>query len=339
MNQEKREFQQEHLRLMQALLESIEKQCSMHQQLRGLKESLVSTAVRLHVSARVAEEDGSSMAQLRQEALQAKRRTIEAEKKANNASDLIMNLNNEMLNLKKALRDAGIDSLRPAAIGGKEGVTQNDADNEVDDMMERFAHANDNYHDDGAAATTIRPMFLQLSGRGVSSNNMQVAQPPTSSSARQPQRHHSQDYGVQTTTNTNNNNNNNNEQRYNIPLIDHFPPAGGGFPSPTKLRPNTADGRQGLSSSGSGGGFNMGSTSRPSTSAGGATTPFKQWKTDRLVWSPDTAAGSEYYDRGAPPALPCLSLYPLFYTAPSYTVPSPALHCTIPCPTLLTLKF
>ena len=301
MNQEKREFQQEHLRLMQALLESIEKQCSMHQQLRGLKESLVSTAVRLHVSARVAEEDGSSMAQLRQEALQAKRRTLEAEKKANNASDLIMNLNNEMLNLKKALREAGIDSQRTTTIGGKEGITQNDADNEVDDMMERFAHANDNYHDDGAAATTIRPMFLQLSGRGASNSN-NVTQP--SSSSWQPQNMNAgQDNGVPRTNSTinNNNNNNNTEQRYSIPFIDHFPAAaaGGGFPSPTKLRPNTADGRQGgLSSSGSGGGFGMSMGSRPSTSAGGATTPFKQWKTDRLVWSPDTAAGSEYYDKG-----------------------------------------
>ena len=246
MNQEKREFQQEHLRLMQALLESIEKQCSMHQQLRGLKESLVSTAVRLHVSARVAEEDGSSMAQLRQEALQAKRRTLEAEKKANNASDLIMNLNNEMLNLKKALREAGIDSQRTTTMGGKEGITQNDADNEVDDMMERYAHPHDPHDDGGGAATTIRPMFLQLSGRGVQPSNVS-----TTNSAK-----------------NNNNNNNNTEQRYTIPLIDHFPPAGGtSFPSPTKLRPNTADGRQGLSSSSSGGlGMTMGS--RPSTSAG-----------------------------------------------------------------------
>ena len=88
---------------MQALLESVERQSALHQQLRGLKHTIVSTANRLHVATRISEEDGASMAQLRQEALHAEKHSMEAEKKASSAADIVQNLTNEIINLKKAL--------------------------------------------------------------------------------------------------------------------------------------------------------------------------------------------------------------------------------------------
>jgi hypothetical protein len=81
-----------------------------------------------------------------------------------------------------------------------------------------------------------------------------------------------------------------------MPPIDHgfSPPkrpttAGGDAPRVMFSRPTTSDGFGG----GGGGGY---AAPRP-TSRG--PTPFQQWKTDRLVWSPDTAAGSEYVDQEA----------------------------------------
>ena len=291
---ERREFQSEHLRLMQALLESIEKQCTLHQQLRGLKESLVSTAVRLHVATRVAEEDGSSMAQLRQEALQAKRRSLEAEKKANNASDLIMNLNNEILNLKKSLREAGIDTQRATLIAETAPLTQQDMDYEVDDMVARFQQHDltDDAATDNYGATTLRPTFFDRSQTTPASAGIATA--PSSSSRS------GKDGGIAihsmfAATEGGAlirpfSSNNLPEQGGGMPPIDHGfsqakrpTTAGGDAPRVMFSRPTTSDG-------------GYAGTSRP-TSRG--PTPFQQWKTDRLVWSPDTAAGSEFVDQEA----------------------------------------
>ena len=104
------QFQNEHSRLMGALLESIERQSLLHQQLRGFKEILINCGVKVMVSNRVAEEDGQSMALLRSLAQESKRRSLEDAKKTIAASDLVLNLNNEILNLKKL---SAITGLRP----------------------------------------------------------------------------------------------------------------------------------------------------------------------------------------------------------------------------------
>lgn len=128
---------------MQALLESVERQSALHQQLRGLKHTIVSTANRLHVATRISEEDGASMAQLRQEALHAEKHSMEAEKKASSAADIVQNLTNEIINLKKALKDANIlpknDRSNISFSGASKEMTNFMLEEEVDELMDRYS--------------------------------------------------------------------------------------------------------------------------------------------------------------------------------------------------------
>lgn len=293
---------------MQALLESIEKQCTMHQQLRGLKESLVSTGARLQVATRVAEEDGSSMAQLRQEAQQAKRRSLEAEKKAANASDLIMNLNNEILNLKKGLREAGIEFHRTestgSAINNALPYSQEQADDEVDRMMAGF-RLNDVDDAEGDGMISSRPRTgsrrpsRQHPGNTPVVANLFVA---TEGTTFKP-------FAM--------NSSNNYEQpssSRSMPPIDH------GF-SPSR-RPTTtgSDGSYGQSpfsrsySSSDGVPVLLSPPSKSPSSriTNGLMSPFQQWKTDHLVWSPDHATGSEFYDQEAAEVAATLDEFEVF---------------------------
>ena len=306
MNQERREFQSEHLRLMQALLESIEKQCTMHQHLRGLKESLVSTAARLQVATRVAEEDGSSMAQLRQEAQQAKRRSLEAEKKAANAADLIMNLNNEILNLKKGLKEAGIESHRTESgntANNGQPYSQDQADDEVDQMMSRFHLDEQDDGDDGMLSSRSRTssrqqLRRQQSGPTLGGGGVPTSAPVVGSLFTAAEGVTFRPFAM---------NSNNWEQpssSRSMPPIDH------GF-SPTSRRPTTTGsdtsyGQSPMSSSkplnspdgmlSPASNASRSPTNRPTSNTN---SPFQQWKTDRFVWSPDHIIGSEYYDREA----------------------------------------
>ena len=122
---------------MHALLESRERESILHQQLRGLKESLVSSALRLHVTSRIIEEDGACIDGLKQEALEARTSSIEAEKRATMAIEIVNDLNIEINSLKKAFKDSNIGTGTGTGIflPSEENLP---TDEEVDEMMARY---------------------------------------------------------------------------------------------------------------------------------------------------------------------------------------------------------
>lgn len=88
---------------MQALLDSLERGHVLHQQFRGLKESLVTCALKVHVANRMIDDDGTSMDFLRKQAVQSKTRYLEAEKRAKAAAEIVQELTVEISILKKAV--------------------------------------------------------------------------------------------------------------------------------------------------------------------------------------------------------------------------------------------
>ena len=90
-------------RLMHALSESIERGGALHQQLRGLKESLVANALRLYVTNRIAEEDEALIDYLKQDAVESKAQSLEAEKKSSIAVEIVQDLTAEVKKLKCAV--------------------------------------------------------------------------------------------------------------------------------------------------------------------------------------------------------------------------------------------
>lgn len=88
---------------MNALLDSVERGRLLHQQLRGLKESLVTSALKVYLTNRITDEDGISMDSLREQAVQSKTRYLEAEKRAKAAAEIVHDLTVEVNILKKAV--------------------------------------------------------------------------------------------------------------------------------------------------------------------------------------------------------------------------------------------
>ena len=88
---------------MNALMDSIERGRLLHQQLRGLKESIVTSALKVYLTNRITDEDGMSIESLREQAVQSKTRYLEAEKRAKSAAEIVHELTVEINILKKAV--------------------------------------------------------------------------------------------------------------------------------------------------------------------------------------------------------------------------------------------
>jgi hypothetical protein len=122
---------------MNALLDSVERGRMLHQQLRGLKESLVTSALKVYITNRITDEDGMSMDSLREQAVQSKARYLEAEKRSKAAAEIVDELTVEINILKKAVtvpNPGDMKALQTAA--GNRIVIE---DMQRDDMDVKFA--------------------------------------------------------------------------------------------------------------------------------------------------------------------------------------------------------
>eukprot|EP00596_Hydrurales_sp_CCMP1899_P005727 CAMPEP_0119039742 /NCGR_PEP_ID=MMETSP1177-20130426/9371_1 /TAXON_ID=2985 /ORGANISM="Ochromonas sp, Strain CCMP1899" /LENGTH=425 /DNA_ID=CAMNT_0007003981 /DNA_START=300 /DNA_END=1574 /DNA_ORIENTATION=+ len=281
-------FHEEHQRLLQALLESRARESVFLQQLRGLKESLVSASLRLHVSTRVAEEDGASMDRLSSLLLEAKTQSVEAEKRATVAIDIVSDLNNEINTLKKAFKDSniGIKEVVPIQLNGVcTGNTALLTDDEVDAMMGKFFLEPKTTD---LATQELGPFIMDRTGDlgpdiggrrsshdhggylGVSIDKGEDHPRPSTSSGRS---NNMGDDRPRPSTSSGRSNN-----------------MGGDCP-----RPSTSSGRSSSAL------FDIQQSRNQKTSSGLASsrvsTPFQQWKTDKCKWSPDTPAASTNYDK------------------------------------------
>lgn len=121
---------------MHALSESIERGGVLHQQLRGLKESLVASALRLYVTNRIAEEDETLMDHLKQDALESKAQSLEAEKKANLAIEIVQDLTAEVKKLKSAVGESiYCNPITSSTMLGIEAARTMTAEEEIDAMI------------------------------------------------------------------------------------------------------------------------------------------------------------------------------------------------------------
>ena len=126
---------------MRALIESFERESDLHRQLRTVKEQLVTSVLRLQISARMSEADELTITTLRNEVAEAKRRAMVSDKQSSTASSLIQQLNNEISSLKKNLREAHLVNLANPNLtsDAANGNLIAAADNEVEQMVYRAA--------------------------------------------------------------------------------------------------------------------------------------------------------------------------------------------------------
>lgn len=118
-------------RLMHALSESIERGGALHQQLRGLKESLVANALRLYITNRIAEEDEALIDYLKQDAVESKAQSLEAEKKSSLAVEIVQDLTAEVKKLKCAVGETNYSTSYQSTTLGVEGARMIAADEEM----------------------------------------------------------------------------------------------------------------------------------------------------------------------------------------------------------------
>jgi hypothetical protein len=109
----------------------------LNQQLRGLKESLVTSALKVYITNRITDEDGMSMDSLREQAVQSKARYLEAEKRSKAAAEIVDELTVEINILKKAVTvpNPGDMKALQTATGNRIDIE----DMQRDDMDMKFA--------------------------------------------------------------------------------------------------------------------------------------------------------------------------------------------------------
>jgi hypothetical protein len=113
-------------------------------QMRRLKESLVSVALRLQVSIRVAQDDEHTIASLRKDALEAKKQSLNAQKQAEVAAEIIQTLKIEISSLRRQLRDLHLTRHSPdrgadmPPLSAGADVTQSNSFLEADADVERM---------------------------------------------------------------------------------------------------------------------------------------------------------------------------------------------------------
>lgn len=98
-------FQEEHQRMMRALHTSIERETDLQRQLRRMKEQLVSVALRLQVAVKVAQNDERTTVELRRDCSEAKINAAIANKRADEAAEIIQALKIEISCLKRKVRE------------------------------------------------------------------------------------------------------------------------------------------------------------------------------------------------------------------------------------------
>lgn len=127
-------FSEEFNRLIRAVNDSLERENELQRQLRRTKDSLVSVALRLQVAIKVAEEDENTIGQLLNETAVLRTNTIASNRQANEAAELISNLNLTILQLKRKLKTA--EETKAAAAPKPNEL----ADEEVDAMFDDGDH-------------------------------------------------------------------------------------------------------------------------------------------------------------------------------------------------------
>jgi len=110
------QFQDEFQRVLRALFESIEKESTLLRELRLMKESLISVALRLQVSREVNKMDETTIFELRKEIADARQSALSANKQFTEAADVITSLKREINSLKRQIKDVrNVDLTDPNA--------------------------------------------------------------------------------------------------------------------------------------------------------------------------------------------------------------------------------
>jgi hypothetical protein len=97
-------FVEEHLKLMRALYDSLERENHLQREFRRMKEEMFSVALKYSVAVRTSEEDDKMLTLLRREAQESKFNELKAQKQLNEASEMISALNLEVSALKRKLK-------------------------------------------------------------------------------------------------------------------------------------------------------------------------------------------------------------------------------------------
>ncbi len=144
---------------MRALYESIERESELQRQLRRTKETLVSTALRLQVAIKVAQEDELTMSSLLAQAEAAKAKEIMATRKVEEAADTINSLSIEVNSLKRRLR--ALESEKNAGNGRSSSQHFDNinaiADEEVEELFQQDVKSQIPNYIDPAVANAATP--------------------------------------------------------------------------------------------------------------------------------------------------------------------------------------
>lgn len=172
-------LQEEFMRLMRAIYESLERESELQRQLRRTKETLVSVALRLQVALKAASEDELTISTLLSQAEDARTKELIAQKRSEEATSVINQLNMEVNSLKRKLFNLEIE--RTASLGlnssgsapakaGILSVAQQQALNEeADREVEQF------FYGQPAAATLEVPHSILM--KDVSEKAINMATP------------------------------------------------------------------------------------------------------------------------------------------------------------------
>lgn len=103
--------------------------------MRRLKETLVSTSLKLQLAGKLAEADATTIQSLRKELFESRKAASVSQKREEAASEIIQALRYEIAHLKRQVRDAKAESANSANIGHSN--LQQEADQFVDQLMRR----------------------------------------------------------------------------------------------------------------------------------------------------------------------------------------------------------
>ena len=98
-------FPDEHSRILRALHDSLDRESDAQRLLRRMKESLVTTALKLQVAVKTVEDDEITIQQLRKELEEMRRDAKNAGKSAEEATKVIGDLRIEVAGLKRRLNN------------------------------------------------------------------------------------------------------------------------------------------------------------------------------------------------------------------------------------------
>jgi len=161
MNHNDDPIQEEFLRLLRAALDSLERENELQRQLRRAKESLVSTALKLQVAIKIAQDDELTISSLQQQLEHAKTKEIIATKQAEEALETINVLKIEVNSLRRRFQEP-------------EKLTTNAAAQNLANMKE---HEAINAHADKEVENMLNTVFATEVPRDIHSNVLSKATP------------------------------------------------------------------------------------------------------------------------------------------------------------------